>query len=173
MEGTILPGRRHRVRLAFFLLIAGVATLGAAPIRIRDFELADQHNRIRRYRFPKSNITVMAISDHKGSAQLEPWISQIYQRFGGSVNIDGIADLSPVPSSLQSAVRLIFRNRLAYSVMLDWNGNVVRQFQYKPGEANLYLLDRNGWIVHCLSGPVEKSKLIQLSQALETELKPD
>jgi hypothetical protein len=143
------------------------------PVRIGDFELADQHNRVRRYRFPQTNLTVMAVADNKGSAQLEPWISQIYQRFGGSINIDGIADVSPVPGALQGAVRLMFRNKLAYSVMLDWDGSVVRQFHYKPGEANLYLLNRHGWIVDCLTGPVEQSKLTRLSQALDNELKRD
>ena len=161
------------MKLFYIFLFGGAAMVSAASSRIGDFELADQHNQVRKYHFPKAKISVIAIADSKGSPQIQPWISQIYQRFGRTVNIDGIADVSRVPGALRSAVRLIFRNKLAYPIMLDWDGSVVRQFQYKPGEANLYLLNRNGWIVDCFRGPVEQSKVAQLSRALETELKPD
>jgi len=144
--------------------------VAGAPNQIADFVLADQHGQVRTYRFPKARVTVMAIADSKGSAQLEPWISKIYQRFGTAVDIDGIADVSRVPAALQSTVRIVFRNQLARSIMLDWDGSVVKQFGYKRGNANLYLLNEQGHVVDQLSGPIEQSKLDQLSRALQAEL---
>lgn len=69
----------------------------------------------------------MTIADHKGSDQLAPWIQQLHDRYQKNIDIDGVADVSNVPKPLQGFLRATFRNQLAYSVMLDWDGTVVRQ----------------------------------------------
>ena len=41
---------------------------------------------------------------------------------------------------------------LNYSVMLDWDGDVVRQFGYEKGVANIFVIDRMGYIVRRITG---------------------
>ena len=43
--------------------------------------------------------------------------------------------------------REAFCKKLNYSVMLDWEGSVVKEFGYTKGVANIYVIDRSGRIV--------------------------
>lgn len=154
--------------LPLFLLFVSIAS--AAPVQINDFDLVDQHHKTRSYRFPKSKITVMTVADHKGSEQLEPWISHVYERFGNKIDIDGVADLSRVPTPLRGMLRIAFRNQLGHSVMLDWDGSVVRQFDYEKGKANVYVLDARGRILKHFSGQAGPPALLELTQAVKSAL---
>jgi hypothetical protein len=170
MERAILLLEGYGVKFCCLIILASAVKVAAAPIGISNFELPDQHNQLRAYHFPAPKLTLMAITDSKGCSQLEPWISQLYQQFGETINIDGIADLSSVPDGLRSAVRFIFQKQLSRSVLLDWNGSVVRQFQYEPGKANLYVLNRRGYIAKHVSGSISQPALHHLSQAIQDEL---
>jgi hypothetical protein len=133
------------MKLVLLALAAFSSSLLAnTPVKVADFQLTDQ----------------------KGSDQLTPWIQSIKERYGTRVDIDGIADMSSVPGFLQNRVRKAFREKMSYSVMLDWEGDVVKQFAYAKGVANIYLIDRNGHIVRRTSGPKTDAGL----QGLFTEL---
>jgi len=140
--------------------IAAVAALG-------DFELSDQHARPRKYVFPKSKVTVITVADHKGSDQLAPWVARLYGRYQQRIDIDGIADVSMIPKPFHGLLRSEFRKRLTYSVMLDWNGAVVRQFGFRAGVANLYVIDRRGRILKTITGPVSDAAMAELSRGID------
>lgn len=154
------------MKLSGLLLVGLVLTGQAAPSKISDFELRDQHGRSRQYSFPKSKVTVMTIADQGGSEQLEPWIWHVHGRFGNRIDIDGVADVSQVPGPLRGIVRAVFRNQLSYSILLDWNGAVVRQFAYEKGSANVYVIDKDGHVKKHLSGPATGSMLNDLERAV-------
>ena len=134
------------------LLLLGSISFAAPPDKLAGFELSDQDEKARSYRFPKAKVTVMSVADHKGSEQLAPWIQQIHDRYGTRVDIDGIADVSMIAKPFQGIFRAAFRKQLARSVLLDWGGEVVKQFDYKKGVPNLYVIDRKGQIVGRASG---------------------
>jgi hypothetical protein len=96
----------------------------------------------------------MTVADHKGSDQLGPWIQAIYDRYQTRIDIDGIADVSIIAKPFHNFFRSAFRKKLTRSVLLDWEGNVVKQFAYKKGIANLYVIGTDGRILCHLSGPV-------------------
>jgi hypothetical protein len=158
------------MKLPFFLLFLSAAAFGAPAERLSNFDLTDQHLNLRSYRFPKARVTVMTIADHKGSDQLAPWIQQLHDRYHKKIDIDGVADVSNVPKPLQGVLRATFRNQLAYSVMLDWNGTVVRQFAYRRGVANIYVIDRRGQIVNQTTGPVSAGALLLLARAIDNAI---
>jgi hypothetical protein len=124
--------------------------------KIGDFELTDQNAVTRSYRFPKAKVTVMTLAGRKGAEHLAPWIQKLYDRYEKRIDIDGIADVSMIPKLFRSMVSEAFRKRLAYSVMLDWGGSIVSRFGYQKGVANIYLIDRDGWIVKQVTGPVNE-----------------
>ena len=155
------------MKLPFFLLFLSAAAFGAPVERLRNFELTDQHLNLRSYRFPKTRVTVMTIADYKGSDQLAPWIQQLHDRYYKKIDIDGVADVSNVPKPLQGFLRATFREQLAYSVMLDWDGTVVRQFAYRRGVANIYVIDRRGRIVNQTTGPVSIGALLLIARAID------
>ena len=136
------------------LLALHTAALAAPLSKLTDFDLTDQNSKSRSYRFPKSKVTLMTVADHKGSDQLAPWIQRIYGRYEKRLDIDGIADVSMIPKPFQSMFREAFRKKLTRSVMLDWGGSVVKQFDYQKGVANIYVIDHDGRIVKRITGPV-------------------
>jgi hypothetical protein len=119
-----------------------------------DFELTDQNAVTRSYRFPKAKVTVMTVADRTGAEQLAPWIQKIYERYEKRIDIDGIADVSMIPKLFRGMVSEAFRKRLAYSVMLDWSGSIIRRLGCEKGVANLYVIDRTGRIMKQIVGPV-------------------
>ena len=157
------------MKLLFALF--GVVGLGIAvassPRQLSDFALSDQNSVFRRYSFPKQKVTVMTVADRTGSEQLEPWIKNLYKRYGSQIDIDGVADVSMVPKLLHGVVQRLFQKRLAHSVMLDWEGSVVKRFEYEPGMANIYVIDRRGTILKRITGPLTATLKQELFRTID------
>ena len=128
-----------KILLTLFGLAGLSLVVASPPKQLSDFVLSDQNSVIRRYGFPKQKVTVMTVADRTGSEQLEPWITNLYEHYG---------------SQLHSVVRALFRKRLAHSVMLDWDGAVVKRLDYERGVANIYVIDRCGTIRKRITGPL-------------------
>ncbi len=155
------------MKLLLLALFLGT-TMPSKPIKqLNDFELTDQNSQPRRYFFPKSKVTVMTVADYKGSGELAPWIQKVHDRYQKKIDIDGVADVSNIPKPLHAVIRAAFRKQLAYSVMLDWEGTVVRQFGYKKNTANIYVIDRGGRIVKRISGPVSDAAEHELTREID------
>ena len=137
---------------------------------LNDFELTDQEAKKRIYRFPKTKVTVMTVADRKGADQLAPWIQRVYDRYQNQIDIDGIADVSMIPKLFQPILRDAFKKRLEYSVMLDWDGSVVKQFDYKKNVANIYVIDGGGRIVQRLTGAIRNEALRALFHAIDAAI---
>jgi hypothetical protein len=144
--------------------------LGAPGVKLRDFQLTDQHAKTRLYHFPKTKVTIMAVADYGGAAQLEPWIQRIYDRYQWKVDIDGVADVSIIPKLLRPLMREAFKKQLTYSVMLDWDGSVVSQFAYKKNVANIYLIDRSGRVASRFTGEVNDEALGTLFREIDAAI---
>jgi hypothetical protein len=157
------------VKLLFSLLaLVGLGSVMASPPKqLSDFTLSDQNSVARRYSFPKQKVTAMTVADRAGSEQLEPWIKNLYERYGSQIDIDGVADVSMVPKPLHEVVRALFRSRLDHSVMLDWHGSVVERFEYRPGVANIYVIDRHGTILKQITGPVNATLKQELFRSID------
>jgi hypothetical protein len=156
------------MRIAIFGLLLLGTTAIAAPVRIlSDFELTDQNDQARSYCFPKAKVTVMTVADRKGSNQLAPWIQALYDRYGQRIDIDGVADVSMIPTFLHAMFREAFRHRLAYSVMLDWQGVVASEFAYTRRVANVYVIDRDGRIAKHVTGPMEEESARELFREID------
>lgn len=153
------------------VLLALLALCGAAlaaPVeRLDNFELTDQHANPRSYRFPKAKVTVMTVAGHKGSEQIASWVQRLNDRYRKRIDIDGIADVSMIAVPFRGMFRRAFKKRLAYSVMLDWEGAVVRQFGYQKGVVNLYVIDRRGRIVKQFIGPVNDRAMLELTHEID------
>jgi hypothetical protein len=156
------------VKFVLLALATFHAVAVAAPVRkLSDFELTDQNATPRRYQFPKTKVTVMTVADHKGSAQLAPWIERLHQRYQKRIDIDGVADVSMIAKPFHSVFRAAFRKQLTYSVMLDWEGFVVKQFGYSPGVANIYVIDTRGNIVKQVTGSVSEEAMREITAEID------
>ena len=160
------------MKLLFILFgLAGLDLAAASPPKqLSDFALSDQNSVFRRYGFPKQKVTVMTVADRTGSEQLEPWITNLYEHYGSQIDIDGVADVSMVPKPLHSVVRALFRKRLAHSVMLDWDGAVVKRLDYEHGVANIYVIDRCGTILKRITGPLNATLKRDLFRTIDSAI---
>ncbi len=156
--------------VSVILLLLGASALATPVKRLSDFELTDQNAHTRSYRFPKEKVTVMTVADHKGSDQLAPWIRAVQKRYGTRLDIDGVADVSMIPSLFHGMFREAFRKRLAYSVMLDWDGAVVNELGYTKGVANIYAIARDGRIIKRVTGSLEKDSAEELFEEIDALL---
>lgn len=139
----------------------------AAPARIPSFTLDDQHGRTHEYRFPKTNLSLVAVADRKGSAQIEGWVRPVKARYGVKLDIDGVADVSAVPGPLRGVVTRRFKQELAYPVMLDWTGAVCERFAYVRGQVGVVLLDRQGRVLARWEGAATDAALRALYEAVD------
>ena len=135
---------------------------------MKDFDLRDQRERAHAVRFPRTNVSFIVVADHKGSEQLEKWIRPVYERFGQRVAIAGVADLSKVPFGLRGLVRRAFVKELDYPVMLDWKGDVVRQFSPHKDNANVFVVATNGTVLRRWTGNANREKLAELELELKS-----
>jgi hypothetical protein len=160
-------GREYATAASILLLVAGgIRNVSAQVSNVTSFTLTDQHERSRVIQFPATNATFLVIADWKGSAQLEPWIKPVRERFGSTSGIEGIADVSAVPPGLRAMVRRAFAKQLSYPVMLDWTGAVTRQFRPEKEVPNIYVLSPEGKILLRRSGGASDALLAEVFRAL-------
>ena len=172
------------IALTALLLLAAVCAAPATPTNsepvLASFELRDQYDIAHTISFPATNVTVITVADKKGSEQIDGWIAPLKERYGGRIDIEGVADMSRVPGFLRSMVRERFKKRRTYPVMLDWDGPVARGFNYRKDEANVFVIDRDGHVTGHFTGATNEVALralfVDVDRALskpsQTNLKP-
>jgi hypothetical protein len=122
------------------------------PPRAPEFELKDQYGQPLAYRFPARQVSVLIFGDREGSSQIEGWVRPLYERYGERVSIRGVAVLSSVPAFMRPVVRGIFKSRIKYPVLLDWEGGVTKSYGYESKRANVFVINPRGEIVLKLTG---------------------
>lgn len=127
--------------------------------QVQDFTLVDQYKAEHKQEFPRERISIFALADRKGSDQLEDWITPFYERYEEHVDICGVANLKGVPKLLQPMIRRLFRKGIEYPVMMDWTGTVCESFGYQPGVADIFVVSRDGTLLHRINGETSKEKL--------------
>lgn len=141
---------------------------GHAP----QFTLTDQNAVTHRFTYPRKKASVLVLSDHQGSSQIAGWIAPLFARYGTKIDIAGIADLPGIPSMFHALFRREFKKKLAYPVMLDWSGDVARAFSYRPKNAHLLVIGRDGKIHFSAVGPAQAAKLAAAIDAIDSLASP-
>jgi hypothetical protein len=141
-------------------------------MKASDFALKDQYGKLHEIRFPRDKITILAFGDREGAEQLESWIRPLYERYQDKIDIYGIAVLSAVPAIARGLVRSIIRSKSSYPVMLDWEGNVSQSFGYEKGKANVYLIDKKGFLIAKKTGLASQKDLESLFKEIDKVLRP-
>jgi hypothetical protein len=134
------------------------------------FTLDDQYRQSHTVSFPREKPLVLLIADKEGSAQINPWIAALKQRFGGRVDFAGVADVRSAPGFLRGLVRGRFREKFQHPVMLDWTGRIVDRLEARPGVVSVCVLDRKGTELVRVTGPAGGPNLQPVTDALERAL---
>jgi len=140
--------------------------------RCAEFTLQDQFRKPHAFKFPRDKPTVLTVADKNGSKDIVGWAHPLAEKYGDKLIVAGLADVSAVPGPLRSLVRSKFTKAVQYPVMLDWEGDASRSFNYTKGEANIYLLSKEGRILLHLEGKADARKLEDLVALIDHEISP-
>ena len=165
---------KNALAIAAAFLLAGSIHADKLPSSITNappsIKLHDQYDAAQFLSFPGTNVVVLTIADKKGSEQIDDWVAALRPRYGGRIEIRGLADVAGVPGFLRGKIRKKFQESRSYPVMLDWTGDVCASFGFQPGVANVLVIARNGNILERVAGPAHESALKQLFQGIDTAL---
>ena len=139
-------------------------------IKASEFGLEDQFGKTFAVKFPAEKVTVLVFGDKQGAEQIEGWVSPLYGKYTDKINIYGIAELSVVPWIAKGFVRNSIKNRSKTSIMLDWSGKVSKNYGYEKEKANLFVIDKDGYIIAENRGAATKTELENLYKKIAAAL---
>ena len=137
-----------------------------------EFSLKDQYGKSYQIAYPQEKICVLVFADKWGSTQVEGWVRPLYETYQDAILIHGVAQLKGVPRWLRSTLVRIFKSTIKFSVMMDWTGEVSRDYEYPGGKALVVIVDRQGNIQHRVKGKASKV-LIEACNDIIDDLNPD
>ncbi|MCL4693424.1 MAG: hypothetical protein KJ060_13060 [Candidatus Hydrogenedentes bacterium] len=139
----------------------------SAARRVTPFTLEDQFGASHTYSFPRTRVSVLLLADKEGSKQVESWVVPLHERYGGRVDIHGVAELSAVPELMRGIVRFFFKRNSERPIMMDWEGAVTESFDSEPGLVNVYVVDTLGRIVCERSGEATLDTLADITATVD------
>ena len=177
-----LPAKPAVARTA--LLVLGLATLAfpvhadaatkttATPTNLvcPSFELRDQFEALHKFSFPRTNLLVLTIADKQGHEEVDGWMQPLKEHFAGRVGIAGIADVRGVPGLWHGSIREKFQKLRTHSVMMDWEGRVIKLLPVEKHHANVFVLNREGVVLFHAAGDANKRSLMTLLTSVEHAL---
>jgi hypothetical protein len=167
------PSRKFAPQTVLLPLLAMVFAFAPGGARAEElkacapFTLTDQYRKTNTVSFPRAKPLVLLVADKEGSAQINPWIAALKERFGGRVDYAGVADVRTVPGLLRGRVRSGFEAKFTHPVLLDWTGAVYDQLGGVRARTTLIAVDTNGAIHGRFSGGVTAESLAAVGAAVE------
>ncbi len=143
---------------------------GKTKSKAPSFELEDQFSKKFPVVFPAKKVTVLIFGDKQGAEQIEGWVSPLYGKYTDKIEIYGIAELSAVPWIAKGFVRNAIKSRSKTSIMLDWSGKVSKDYGYEKEKANLFVIDKDGYIIAEKRGAATSTELENLYKEIATLL---
>ena len=160
------------ISVLFVFVCVCVANSTMAVSRINkdkavEFSLKDQFGTVYDYKFPREKVSILAFGDKDGAEQLESWIKPLVEKYDTTLDIQGIAELSSVPSIARGIVRSMIKKKSKFPVMLDWKGTVSKSYKYEKKKANIILINKDGAIIFKDTGVADNDKLTKLYKEID------
>ncbi len=127
---------------------------------------------------PEDTPAVVVLSDKEGAAQSEAWGAALAKAFAQELKEDpptlkiiAVAHLKGVPAMMRGMVKGFFLAAADQPakppVALDWEGSAAAQTVFKPGVAQVLVLDRDGVLRLVLSGAATEKAVAQVTEKLK------
>ncbi len=141
------------------VLLAALAATGlhAAEVPPRlEFSLADQFGETHTDEDCSGAVVVLLGGDRKGSAFIADWGPVLHQAYtrefeAGSVCSVGFAHLKGAPFFVKKKIVASFSKEPDEWTLLDWKGEIAKNWGAEKDAANLYVFDRGGDLVYSVS----------------------
>jgi len=91
----------------------------------------------------KGKPTVLILADRTGSEYTKNWTDQLTMPYRDKVQFVACADVSLAPGFIRSYIKDRFREAFAYSILMDWDGDVFEYYNVQSGLPNVIFIDEN------------------------------
>lgn len=152
--------------MMFMLQLTGTHAENAINEKAPEFTLQDQYEKTVSLRDIAVRVVVLIASDKEGSLQNAEWKKAIRTKYGDSVAVQGLADVSNVPFFLKGKIRNGFKKD-GESILLDWKGEVFRAYGFAKAVSNIVLIDGRGVIRHRSSGIASSAAVQELFRQID------
>jgi hypothetical protein len=146
--------------------------LAATNLVCPGFELPDQFQTNHTVTFPHPDPMILIVADKQGSEQIDGWVTALKASYTGRLDVVGVADAGGAPGWVHGMIRKSFRKKYSYPILIDWSGRLPALLHCQKDSANVYLLNRNGGVVHTEHGSCGDGAWQQLTNSIELVLKP-
>lgn len=141
----------HR-RSTLVMLIACAAVISTAAVpadapkaigkRAVTFTLEDQFEKTWSWTMNwRNKPVVLVLSDWKGSDYTTNWTATLAKRFKDRIDFVAMADVSLAPGFLKGMIRGKFREAYKIPILLDWEGDVFKHYNFQSGLPNVIYVD--------------------------------
>lgn len=164
--------KMKRIRSSFypFLFIAasfpaltGMINVGAT---VPSFTIEDQFEKKWKKSDYTGKATLYMVCDRKGYDYVDNWTNKLVLQYKNKIHFVPIADVSPVPGFMKGYVRGQFKDKFTFSVLLDWQGVLVKAFDMEEGFPTLVLADKNGIVKYRAWGTGTETQIKRLQEKL-------
>lgn len=136
------------------------------PAKAPKFTLEDQFGKSFSIKFPRKKLLLLTFGDQAGSQQIGGWTEPIEERYAKGLVVRGVAQLDAVPKLARLVVKQLFKKDYP-SVMLDWTGEVSKDYKTKPKVANIFVVDMTGTVLMRCEGKASKKELAEVFALLD------
>jgi len=138
-----------------------------------EFRLIDQFGEEQTQDDVAGQVTILIGGNRKASEHSRDWALAI-QSFLETrtdqveeIAVLSVADLRGIPRMLEPAVATQLGKKYERSVLMDWDGQITGEYEFAPRMANVVVIDKEGEVVHQLSGKQpQAAQLGELARAL-------
>lgn len=158
-----------RFSLVIAAIIALPALLGMISVgsAIPAFTIEDQFQKKWSKADYAGKITLYIVCDKKGYDHADNWTDKLVPKYRNSIQFVPVADVSPVPGLLKGYIRGKFKDEFAFSVLMDWEGVLVKAFDMEEGYPTLVLADKSGIVKYRVWGTGSETQIKRLQENID------
>lgn len=152
------------VLATFFPVLTGMISVGSS---IPSFTIEDQFEKKWTKTDYTGKVALYIVCDRKGYDYADNWTSKLVPKYKSQIHFVPIADVSPVPGFMKGYVRGQFKDKFSFSVLLDWQGVLVKAFNMEEGFPTLIVADKNGVVKYRGWGKGSESQIKRLQEKID------
>lgn len=145
--------------LSVWLFVIHFPLAASIGERVPAFRIEDQFERIWTTDYFNGSVTVFMLNDRTGYEYNKNWTDKIVPLFKDRVKFAPVADVQSVPGFLKGYIRSRFKDEFSYSVLMDWDGILIKAFRMVEDVPNIVVVDKQGVIQFTISGTGTKTQV--------------
>jgi hypothetical protein len=138
--------------------------------KAKDFVMEDQFSKEHSWEKFSGKPTVLLLGDREGSKFTDNWSKPLFARYGNTIHLVAMADVSSVPFFLKGFIRGKFRDAYTTPILMDWDGETVEYYDIQKNVPTFIAIDKQGIVRAHLSGKGTAEDLAKAYNAVQSIL---